>query len=235
MLSIDTTFNIGDIYVTSTTYGHLLLEDRRTRKPPLLLGPTLIHTRKNSDTFIYFGATIAGLDNGTKNIRFVGSDREDAVEKGMSPYLLIATWLACKRHVEEDCKRELRSIGVSAEYCTAFLQDIFGSDVNHEKGLIDSDGCKDFDAKLESLKNVWNSREKRSRGAVLSNSSEAEFHKYFVANVAEDMKKMISPVRKRAGLGESFFYNNGAESKHQRIKKPQKGEAEVVPPPPWDW
>ena len=52
---------------------------------------------------------------------------------------------------------------------------------------------------------------------------QAEFHKYFVANVADDMKKkMISPVRKRAGLGESFFYNNGAESKHQRIKARKK-------------
>ena len=58
---------------------------------------------------------------------------------------------------------------------------------------------------------------------MLSNSSETEFHKYFVANVADDMKKkMISPVRKHAGLGESFFYNNGAESKHQRIKARKK-------------
>ena len=71
MLSIDTTFNIGDFYVTPKTYRHLLLEDWRTGKPPLLLGPTLIHTRKNSDTFNHFGATITGLDNGTKNIRFV--------------------------------------------------------------------------------------------------------------------------------------------------------------------
>jgi len=70
------------------------------------------------------------------------------------------------------------------------------------------------------LESVWNSRAKRSRGTVLFNSSEAEFHKYFLANVAEDMKKKkTSPVRKRAGLGESFFYNNGAESKHQRIKE----------------
>ena len=51
VLSIDTTFNISDFYVTPTTgYRHLLLEDRRTGKPPLLLGPALIHTRKNSDT-----------------------------------------------------------------------------------------------------------------------------------------------------------------------------------------
>ena len=33
VLSIDTTFNIGD-YVTPTTYRHLLLEDWRTGKPP---------------------------------------------------------------------------------------------------------------------------------------------------------------------------------------------------------
>ena len=225
VLSIDITFNIGDFYVTPTTYRHLLLDDRRTENPPLLLGPTLIHTRKDSDTFSYFGATLTGLENGTRNIRFIGSDREDAVEKGMSPYLPVATWLACKRHVVEDCKRKLRSLGISSEYLTAFLRDIFGSDANHEKGLIDSEGCMDFDAKLESLEKVWNSREKTSRGTALSDSSKAVFHKYFVAHVAEDMKKkkMISPVRKRAGLGEAFFYNNAAESKHQRIKA-RKGQ-----------
>ena len=58
---------------------------------------------------------------------------------------------------------------------------------------------------------------------MLSNSSKVEFHKYFVPNVAEDMKKkMISSVRKRAGLRESFFYNNEAESKHQRRKARKK-------------
>ena len=33
---------------------------------------------------------------------------------------------------------------------------------------------------------------------------------------------MISPVRKRAGLGESFFYNNETESKNQQIKARKK-------------
>lgn len=59
---------------------------------------------------------------------------------------------------------------------------------------------------------------------MLSDSSEAEFHKYFVTHIAQDMKKkMISPVRERAGLGESFFYNNAAESKYQWIKA-RKGQ-----------
>ena len=61
ILPINTTFNIGDFYVTPTTYRHLLLEDRKTGKAPLLLGPTLIHTRKKIDTFNYFAATLTGL------------------------------------------------------------------------------------------------------------------------------------------------------------------------------
>ena len=95
---------------------------------------------------------------------FVGSDLEDAVEKGKCPYLSIVTWLACKRHVEENCKRKLQSLGISSQHCTVFLYDIFGSDVKHEKGLIDSDGCEDFNAKLESFENVWNLREKKIKG-----------------------------------------------------------------------
>ena len=57
-----------------------------------------------------------------------------------------------------------------------------------------------------------------------SDSSEAEFHKYFVTHLAQDMKKkMISPIRRRAGPGESIFYNNAGESKHQWIKA-RKGQ-----------
>ena len=107
---------------------------------------------------------VTGLDNGTKNMCFVGSDREDAVEKGKCPFLPIATWLPCKSHVEEDCKRKFQSLGISLQHCTAFLYDIFGPDVKLEKGLIDSDGCEDFNAKLESFQNVWNLREKKIKG-----------------------------------------------------------------------
>ena len=76
------------------------------------MGPTLVHTRKDVETFSYFGSTLTGLEPDLRNIRFLGSDREYAVEKGMSNHLPIATWLACKRHVEDDCRRKLRSLGI---------------------------------------------------------------------------------------------------------------------------
>ena len=83
----------------------------------------------------------------------------------------------------------------------------------------------DFDAKLESLEKVWNSREKTSRGTALSDSSKAVFHKYFVVHVAEDMKKkkMISPVRKRAGLGEAFFLQQRSRVQTSADKSTKKG------------
>ena len=132
-------FNMGHFYLTPTTYKHLLMEDRKTGKPPLLLGPTPIHAWKNTDIFNYFRATLTGLDREIKNIHFIGLDHKEAVQKGMSPYLPMATWLACKRHVAEDCRRKLHTLGIFTDHCTAFLQAIFGNDVKKEKGLIDSD------------------------------------------------------------------------------------------------
>ena len=43
ILTIDPTYNLGQFYVTPTTYPHLMLEDITTRKNPSLLGPVLIH------------------------------------------------------------------------------------------------------------------------------------------------------------------------------------------------
>ena len=230
ILSIATTFNIGHFYLTPTTFRHLLLEDKRTGNPPLLMGPTLIHTRKDTETFCYFGSALTGLEPELRNIRFMGSDREDAVEKGMSTHLPLATWLACKRHVEDDCRRKLRSLGMLRNDCSSFLLDIFGSDKAEEKGLIDAESCDDFEAKLFSLEKTWNKREKNVRG--LSDESVTEFYHYLLTFVAQCMKrKMISPVRQRAGLGENFFFNNAAESKHKRIKDRKRqlfGERKLV-------
>ena len=39
----DTTYNLGDFYVTPLSYKHLMLEDIHTGKPPVLPGPVLVH------------------------------------------------------------------------------------------------------------------------------------------------------------------------------------------------
>lgn len=39
----DTTYNLGDFYVTLLSYKHLMLEDIHTGKPPVLPGPVLVY------------------------------------------------------------------------------------------------------------------------------------------------------------------------------------------------
>ena len=48
ILSIDTTFNIGNFYLTSTTYQSSKVVNRNTGKRTNLPGPATFHTTKSS-------------------------------------------------------------------------------------------------------------------------------------------------------------------------------------------
>ena len=54
VLPVDPTFSLGDFDVTPTSYCHLLLRSSRTGKPPVMLGPIMIHYRKNFGTYVFF-------------------------------------------------------------------------------------------------------------------------------------------------------------------------------------
>lgn len=46
VLGIDPTFNLGDFYVTVTTYENLMVISRKTGKHPVFVGPMLVHQRR---------------------------------------------------------------------------------------------------------------------------------------------------------------------------------------------
>ena len=58
ILFIDTTFNVGDFYVTSTTYQSSKFIHTRTSKAPVLPGPAALHCRKGSKDYKYFAHTL---------------------------------------------------------------------------------------------------------------------------------------------------------------------------------
>ena len=46
-----------------------------------------------------------------------------------------------------------------------------------------------------------------------------ELYSYFLVHIAEDMKnKMILPIRRAAGLGDNFFFNNRTVSMNSSLK-----------------
>lgn len=53
VFTVDPTFSLGDFDVTPTTYCHLLLCGKRNHKPPVMLGPVMIHYRKSFPTYLF--------------------------------------------------------------------------------------------------------------------------------------------------------------------------------------
>lgn len=87
-----------------------------------------------------------------------------------------------------------------------FLVDIFGD--NTSRGLVDAESNEVFDARLLHLKEAWGTTPQGN-----------QFYSYFLVHIAEDMKsKMILPIRRAAGLGDNFYYNNGTESINSSLK-----------------
>ena len=68
VLTVDTTFNLGDFFVTPVCYEHLLLEDIRSGKSPIIIGPVLVHQQMKFTSFNYLAST---LIDGNKNLRYI--------------------------------------------------------------------------------------------------------------------------------------------------------------------
>ena len=91
-----------------------------------------------------------------------------------------------------------------------FLVDIFGD--NTSRGLVDAECNEDFDARFLHLKETWGSTPRGNK-----------FYSYFLVHIAEDLKnRMILPIRRAAGLGDNFYYNQVTE----RINSSLKSEIE---------
>ena len=95
ILGIDVTYNIGDFYVTTTSYQHLSMIDKSTGKHPTFPGPMMIHTDEKQATFHYFASTLRENNSDIENILFVRSDRQRSMENGLAPQMPIAQFLAC--------------------------------------------------------------------------------------------------------------------------------------------
>ena len=94
VVSVDTTFNLGDFYNTAITYPHLMLEDFRTRKSPQLLGAILIHQSVNFSSFNYF----IGCHPNLRNLMAFGSDGDRALTQAFGHNFQFAVQLRCFVH-----------------------------------------------------------------------------------------------------------------------------------------
>lgn len=126
ILSIDTTFNVGEFYVTSTTYTSKVVLNNKTGKPANLPGPAMFHTSKNRKDYLYFAHTLLENNYDLERIVFCGGDRDKAQASFLKP-LKGCTFLPCKKHIEDDISRKIADLGLNATKAE-ILEDIFGCD-----------------------------------------------------------------------------------------------------------
>ena len=87
ILTIDPTYNLGQFYVTPTTYPHLMLQDITTKKHPSIIGPVLVHQRMDFASFNYFSSTLIGFNKNLWNLRAFCTDGQESLLAILFPLL----------------------------------------------------------------------------------------------------------------------------------------------------
>ena len=112
VLTADTTYNLGEFYVTPLVYPHLMLEDTKTRKPPLLLGPMLIHQSVDFSAFNYFMSTLIGCRRELRHVMAYGTDGDKAIIEAMTHSFPYAIQLRCFIHFRRNVEEKLKNLGI---------------------------------------------------------------------------------------------------------------------------
>ena len=76
IVTVDPTFSLGQFDVTVTTYCHLLLECKRLGNHPVFIGPSMIHFKRTSSSYLFFASMPVGLEC---RLRGFGTDGEEAL------------------------------------------------------------------------------------------------------------------------------------------------------------
>ena len=208
-LVIDPTFDLGDFHVTVSSYRNLLLTNRKTKKSPVMLGPLLVHRRKLFSSYHFFASSLISLRPSLSRLRAFGTDGEECLYSAFSAEFPQAIHLRCFLHFRDNCKMKLQDMNVPTETITQIIQDIFGSLLKGQMGLVDANDAIELHDKLKAVEDKW---EKQAKG----------FFKWFI-----DLKlpaielSMLKPVRQAAGLGNppGPFYTNDIESINRVIKR----------------
>ena len=115
ILTVDTTYNLGQFSVTPTTHPHLMLEDVAFNKHPTMLGPVFVHQRMDFATFNYFAGTLVGLHKELVNVRAFGTDGLKSMIEAFSHSFPHSLHLRCFIHFKRNIAEKLGILSSVAE------------------------------------------------------------------------------------------------------------------------
>ena len=219
VLTVDTTFNLGEFYVTIVTYPHLMLQDVNIGKHPTMVGPVLIHQQTDFPSFNYSATTLISHNKKLRNTLCFGTDGDKALIEAFAHNFPYALQLRCLIHFKKNVQEKLHSLGFPTSMSEEILSDIFGKHTGsvYKLGLVDCASEDAFDTMLQQQKKVWDEYERPFAAA-----SGPKFHMLFTRYHAEVVKyHMRRDLREAAGLGSppAIFSTNPSESINAVLKK----------------
>ena len=147
---------------------------------------------------MFFSQTLIQQNELFEQLKYLGSDRGQA-SKGLQQPLKGVTMVRSTKHIQDNIKFKLKSLGITCSEQQEIMFDIFGNASRFEKGLVDSEHFADFDVKLAFLTKKWD----RLEFAI---DKAPQFSNYFSQFVCIDMRLgMLPPLRRDIGLGSEFF------------------------------
>jgi len=221
ILGIDPTFNLGEFSVTPIVYQHLLLKSYRTGQSPLMLGPLLVHYRKEYRSYTL--STLCALNRKLKAVKAVGTDGEKNLVDAALNNFHQAAHIRCFRHLEKNVEMHLQEQHFPASDIKEYVHDIFGwheTNGTYHEGLVDCCDSIAFDEALISLKEKWDKIELSAFNNCKSHKP--QFHEWFVQWKSEDFRSCtLRSLREDLGLGSppKAFYTNNSESINALLKE----------------
>ena len=149
VLGIDSTFKVGDCYLTMTVYQNFKALYEESNQPLLYLGPVFLHWDVELRTYVSFLSYLVGILGDTEPTFEVklGDEMEltllNALESCFPSSVLI---LNCQ-YLEESVNRQFLDIlGDRSEECPIILKKIFGSN-----GIVSSPSISEFENRVSEL------------------------------------------------------------------------------------
>lgn len=214
-ISIDPTFNMGEYEVTPVVYKHLFLKTKRQEESPVFLGPTMIHHKKNFDTYKVLSSTCVSNCKGLSQAKGYMTDGEEALDRAWKTELPKATHLRCIRHFEGNCKQKLRDIGITeAKKQKFFLDEIFGVPGKVE-GIVDLESKKEVKKQIKAVKEKFDQKESE---LLQRTSYKPRFYNYLYERRSMISNAMSQKARRKAGMPSGADgkrlrpYTNGSEA-----------------------
>ena len=136
ILQIDPTYDLGNFYVTVTQYEHLLLRSKRTGVHPAMVGPVMIHQKKEQETYSNLSQFLCTKRQALKKLKSFGTDGERGLGNAFLETCPSSIQLRCFIHFRRNLIDYMRKIGIDQFNQTKICADILGQQVGKNEKFI---------------------------------------------------------------------------------------------------